>query len=182
MKGSGFDDIVVEAGICASGSIEAVLKGKHYNRAIRVHCVKLEALERLLFFSFEQNKRMTKLIQEARDASEEMNSDPLKHDTIIDSDAISHLYAQYCHYKEEIRRGTYGRTPQFWKQYMDKVWILLRFSRAIKTNNLDLYMRSTTLSTDVYNGSPQLCTVPHAILCQLVKPLKLPSWSGRSTS
>ncbi|GFR85155.1 hypothetical protein ElyMa_002435400 [Elysia marginata] len=72
-KGSGFDDIVVEAGICASGSIEAVLKGKHHNRAIRVHCVMLEALERLLFFSFEQNKRMTKLIKEARDASEEMN-------------------------------------------------------------------------------------------------------------
>ncbi|GFS05583.1 hypothetical protein ElyMa_004685300 [Elysia marginata] len=85
---------------------------------------------------------MTKLIKEARDASEEMNSDPLKHDTIIDSDAVSQLYAQYCHYKEEIRRGTYGRTPQFWIQNMDKVWILLRFSRAIKTNNLDLYMRS----------------------------------------
>ncbi|GFS21253.1 hypothetical protein ElyMa_001590300 [Elysia marginata] len=142
MKGSGFDDIVVEAGICASGSIEAALKGKHYNRAIRVHCVMLEALETLLFFSFKQNKRMTKLIKEARDASEEMNSDPLKHDTIIDSDALSQLYAQYCHYKEEIRRGTYGRTPQFWIQYMDKVWILLRFSREIKTNNLDLYMRS----------------------------------------
>ncbi|GFS24129.1 hypothetical protein ElyMa_001656100 [Elysia marginata] len=142
MKSSGFDDIVVEAGICASCSIEAILKGKHYNRPIRVHCVMLEALERLLFFSFEQNKRMTKLIKEARDASEEMNSDPLKHDTIIDSDALSQLYAQYCHYKEEIRRGTCGRTPQFWIQYMDKVWILLRFSRAIKTNNLDLHMRS----------------------------------------
>lgn len=140
MKGSGFDDIVVEAGICAHGSIEAVLKGNHYNRAIRVHCVMLEALERLLFFSFEQNKRMTKLIKEAKDASEEMNSDPSKHDTIIDSDALSQLFSLYFHYKEEIRGGNYGRTPQFWIQYMDNVWILLRFLRAIKTNDLDLYI------------------------------------------
>ena len=34
MKGSGFDDIVLESGICASGSINAVISGKHYNRMI----------------------------------------------------------------------------------------------------------------------------------------------------
>jgi len=31
---SGFEDIVIEAGLCASGSIEQVTSGKHYNRAM----------------------------------------------------------------------------------------------------------------------------------------------------
>ena len=37
MKGSGFEEIVIEAGLCASGSLDSVLKGRHYNRAIRIH-------------------------------------------------------------------------------------------------------------------------------------------------
>ncbi|KAL8619062.1 hypothetical protein ACOMHN_020760 [Nucella lapillus] len=37
VRGSGLGDVIVQSGICASGSIEAVLAGKHYNRALRVH-------------------------------------------------------------------------------------------------------------------------------------------------
>ena len=32
---SGFEEILVESGICASGSINKVVSGKHYNRAMR---------------------------------------------------------------------------------------------------------------------------------------------------
>ena len=45
MKGSGFEDIVIEAGVCASGYLQKVMSGKHYNRALRVHKMVLEALE-----------------------------------------------------------------------------------------------------------------------------------------
>ena len=50
---SGFEEILVESGICASGSINKVMSGKHYNRAMRVHKLTLEALERLLLKKFE---------------------------------------------------------------------------------------------------------------------------------
>ena len=35
--GIGLKDICIEAGIVAEGSINGVLDGKHYNRAVRVH-------------------------------------------------------------------------------------------------------------------------------------------------
>ncbi|KAL5022875.1 hypothetical protein ScPMuIL_002030 [Solemya velum] len=48
MAGSGFSDILLEAGLITSGSIEGVLKGKHYERAMNCHKVMFEGLEPLL--------------------------------------------------------------------------------------------------------------------------------------
>ena len=48
MRCSGLEEVLIESGICASGSIEQVLTGKHYNRALLVHKVVYEALERIL--------------------------------------------------------------------------------------------------------------------------------------
>ena len=44
LQGSGFTDIVIEAGVCASGSVEKVLSGKHYNRAMRYISLYLKLL------------------------------------------------------------------------------------------------------------------------------------------
>ena len=52
MTGSGFEDILIEAGVCASGSIAKVMSGKHYNRAIRVHQRMNDAIERMLLKQF----------------------------------------------------------------------------------------------------------------------------------
>lgn len=37
MTGSGFEEVVIEAGICAHNSLDSVLKCMHYNRSMRVH-------------------------------------------------------------------------------------------------------------------------------------------------
>ena len=52
MNGSGISDISIESGMIGSGSIEGVLSGKHYNRAIYWQKVLLEILERLLLTQF----------------------------------------------------------------------------------------------------------------------------------
>ena len=52
LRGSGFSEIIIKSGVCASGSLEHVLTGKHYNIAMRIHKLTLEALERLLFHEF----------------------------------------------------------------------------------------------------------------------------------
>ena len=46
-RDAGLKDICIEAGIVAEGSINEVLDGKHYNRAVRVHRCIYEALLRL---------------------------------------------------------------------------------------------------------------------------------------
>ncbi|GFS01295.1 hypothetical protein ElyMa_004577200 [Elysia marginata] len=43
MKGSGLEEILIEARLCASGSLDRVFAGKHYNIARRVHMHVLEA-------------------------------------------------------------------------------------------------------------------------------------------
>ena len=43
-------------------------------------------------------------------------------------------------YKDKIRHGKLGFTAQFWIQYCDFVWILLKFLRAVKENNLSLFV------------------------------------------
>lgn len=47
-------DICIEAGIVAEGSINGVLDGKHYNRAVRVHKYIHEVLMRLAWAEFTQ--------------------------------------------------------------------------------------------------------------------------------
>lgn len=52
MAGSGFEEILLQSNLCASGSIDQVMTGKHYNRAIRVHQRMLEAVEQILIEVF----------------------------------------------------------------------------------------------------------------------------------
>ena len=68
MKWSGLSEIVIEAGVCASGSLDKVMSGKHFNRALLVHKVMLEALERLLLEKFEQSLPQTEIL--SQEASE----------------------------------------------------------------------------------------------------------------
>ena len=48
MKGSGLSDIFLEAGHIGEGSLDGVMSGKHYERAMSCHKAILECLEWLL--------------------------------------------------------------------------------------------------------------------------------------
>ena len=39
-SGAGLEDVLIESGVVATGSVSGVLQGKHFNRAIRTHKVK----------------------------------------------------------------------------------------------------------------------------------------------
>ena len=53
---SGFEEILLDSGICARGSIEKVITGKHYNRVIFVHKIVAKGLECLLLMKFEETR------------------------------------------------------------------------------------------------------------------------------
>ena len=40
-------------------------------------------------------------------------------------------------FKDNVRRGELLKTAQLWMQYMDYVWVLLRFLRVTKKNNFN---------------------------------------------
>ena len=49
-SGAGLEDILIESGIVATGSVSGVLQGTHYNRAICTHKVKY-----ICYFIYRQN-------------------------------------------------------------------------------------------------------------------------------
>ena len=52
ISGSGFEDVIFQAGLCSAGSLNGVVAGSHYNRCWFVHGHLAETLERLLFERF----------------------------------------------------------------------------------------------------------------------------------
>ena len=52
MSGSGFIDVLLEAGMITIGSMTGVMNGKKYSRALNCHKTLTEAIFRLLFNKF----------------------------------------------------------------------------------------------------------------------------------
>ena len=52
-KDAGMKNVYIQSGIVAEGSIDSVLRGKQYNRAIRAHKIFFEALWCLMLEKFE---------------------------------------------------------------------------------------------------------------------------------
>jgi len=63
--GSGFEELLIEAVTCASGSINQVMNGSHYNRVIRVHKLMVDALERMLLNHF--TSQLPMIVEEMSD-------------------------------------------------------------------------------------------------------------------
>ena len=94
--GSGSEEVVVESGICAGGSIDEVMAGRHYNHALRVHKLFYEALERLLFSVFESSIYKEQILSsEAKDMLKTLIDNPNQQnlEAIVNNDS----------YKENIK-------------------------------------------------------------------------------
>ena len=65
-RDAGLKDICIEAGIVAEGSINDVLDGKHYNRAVRVHKYIYEALMTLAWEEFLWADDIKRLVLQSR--------------------------------------------------------------------------------------------------------------------
>ena len=121
------------------------MSGKHYNRALRVHKLMLEGLERLLFQVFENQENSIEGLSAStrsaiRDLSKAPNAEMFKN--VVSLEDLQQLYQRYCSFKESIRNGSLGKTAVFWINYMAIVWLLLTYIRATKENNYDLHLNT----------------------------------------
>ena len=124
IAGTGFEDIVIEAGVCASGSIDQMLRGKHYNRSMRVHKLMYESLERLLLDAFyAKSADVSSLNASLHEQLEILIQSPSQSglNDLLTSDCFKEVYQQYCAFKDQVRNGELGKTACFWLNYMDKV-------------------------------------------------------------
>ena len=124
MNCSGLSEIILESGICASGSLNRVMNGKHFNKALRVHKLVFEALQRLLLIRFvEMNSQFELLSQETHSMMMDLIHDPCKENVskIKDSEEFKAFFQRYRTFTSELLDGNHGKTAQFWMRYMDIV-------------------------------------------------------------
>ena len=137
-KGSGFEEIVIEAKLCASGSLDNVLKGRHYNRTMRIHAWMLEALERLLFISFAQTSCLNQLITELTSEVKtlETNVHHAEFDNVVNSENFNILFAQFEFFKKQVKCGKHGSTAKFWFNYIKKYGMFYSFQWQLEPTTL----------------------------------------------
>jgi len=107
----GFEDIVVDASICASVSVDQVLSGKHYNRGLRVRQL-LDALERLTLQEFPASTSSD--VSDLCDHAVKILSDLAKSPANAalqnaENDAEYAQFEQYRAYQESVRCGKSGK-------------------------------------------------------------------------
>ena len=140
MDGSGLSDVLLEAGLIGSGSLQGVLSGKHYERAVHCHKVLAEALERLLFRQYRESQS-DELPQEVQQSLHDIVTTGSSNaiESALGNDAIQDYLNAYLTYREECKRGFLGKTAQLWLSYMDLVRLLLALIYAVKNNDFTLY-------------------------------------------
>ena len=133
IKGSGFEDVIFQAGVCSSGSLNGVLAGSHYNRAWTVHRAFSEALERLLLerFLLESNTSIPESFVTAARVPDSFYKDVLSNNATF--------VAQYQDFKESIRNGKLGKTPRFWLLlYLDLMQTQHLIHLAVQDNDFEM--------------------------------------------
>ena len=145
MKGSGLSEILIESSVCASGSLEKVMSGKHYNRALRVHKLTVEALEHLLLCKFEESEysqETSPLHPEAIEMFQSLTENPSSEmlNRTMGNEHCRAYFEAYQAFKASVRAGILGETAQFWVSYMDAVWLILMLIKSTKSNDLDLHI------------------------------------------
>ena len=174
MRCCGFEEVLIESGICASGSIEQVLTGKRYNCALRVHKVVYEALERILLQVYESLHGCL-FNEQGVTTLDHLAKNPCKDNLLacLASESCNKSLDRYDEFKETVRQGALGKTAQFWLSYMEKVGLILQFQRATKENCLTLHLASLQRMCSMFSALiPKLCKILCILLVEYVKPGK----------
>ena len=61
---------------------------------------------------------------------------------VLSNNSRTNMLNQSIEFRDHVWRGGLGKTAKMWMQYLDFVWILLRFQRGTKENNFSLHLSS----------------------------------------
>ena len=146
---AGLKDIIVEADLTATGSVEATLKGKHYNRAMRILKTVFESLQRLKLEAFESWLLTIKIIQildefldsndfrnliEKRNAANMANAEE-KSNTLF---SLS-LWEEFT---ELIQKDSIGPMAVFWQSFLDMTETLLDYVKSFRTGHWEFQLQT----------------------------------------
>lgn len=151
MDGSGFCDVVLEAGLSSSGSIHGVESGKNYDRAMNCHKAVAECLERQLMMKFNKSCDIT-ISDTSKTAVTLMARTPSQTnlENLQNHEDICQYFTCYEKFRKGVSEGKIGKTAQFWLSYVNHVQLVLSLSESVKTHNFHLYVHCMYLMADLF--------------------------------
>ena len=145
-KDAGLRDVAVESAVIAEGSIEAVLEGRQYNRAVRLHKIIYEALQRLIWKGFyswietnhsEDSQRLQETHNKFTDLQKTLTEEQFEH--VFKNESCTRIFQLFNEYQNALRNDN-GELSCFWMSYIDMLEILLGLIRASREGNWMLHL------------------------------------------
>lgn len=133
-------DVLIESEVVATGSMNGVISGKHYNRAVRSNKLMSGALHRMRLQAF-----LHSLTEEAANKVKQVMADlqqsfpSPQYFEILNSDKFEEFVASFDQF---IQAGNSKHTFRFWNSYLDMVEVLLLFLRGTREGNWNLHLAS----------------------------------------
>ena len=137
MKGSGLSDIFLEVGLVGQVSLDGVMSGRYYERAMSCHKTILECLKRRLLEQYlkhaETENIFTDLPPDSLVQLTAFLSKPSKAslESVISDEAIHGYISSYMAYCKDVQEGRMGKTAQLWITYMDHIHLLLSLVESV---------------------------------------------------
>ena len=146
---SGGPNMLTDSGVLAPGSLNGFLTGKHFNRCKRLHPILGLAFEILHFDSF---------LQDFGDKDEllallnMLQSNPTEETwkEVQAAGVFIKCVSDYRTYTQTTRSGGHGATGQYWMVYIDLIHAYHNLERAIRTNNVDLFLHALTPLIEIF--------------------------------
>ena len=146
---AGLRDVIIESGVIEEGSVDGVLNGKAYNRAVRFHKLMYEACMRLIWTGFidwleEENVPEYQIFGTLKDNIKKFSDndlDPKMFNEVMENDLFIAVYERFQEYLEKLRSNN-GTMSAFWMSYVDMASLMLDFLRASREKDWTLHLIS----------------------------------------
>ena len=139
-RDAGLQDILIESEVVAIGSINGVISGKHYNRAVRAHKLMAEALHHMRLETYLQSVSDDDAQQTRQLVTDMQKAFPQpEYHNMVSSERFQQFQASYDSFLEA---NSHKHTFAFWSSYCDMVEILLLFLRGTREGNWELHLAS----------------------------------------
>ncbi|CAF4875177.1 unnamed protein product [Pieris macdunnoughi] len=142
----GLSHMMIESEIIASGSVNGIIEGKHFNRCKRLHPLIALGLQILHFDIFLKSKNAEhdfvkgQIYEDLLEYQNKKISLPPSASTdLIPNEVLSELLNSYKRYVENSRQGNHGKTAQFYMIYIELISHYINLSRSIRMGDFEMF-------------------------------------------
>ena len=127
-------------------SIKSFLSGLSYNKCKRLHEILATAFEVMHFKTFldlqEDKEEILEIVSNQITIKEDVSESY--------SREMNEILNRYCTFTQDTEKGLYGKTADFWIQYVYLIHLYHNFTRSVRTGDLDLHISCLPEITNIF--------------------------------